>query len=1173
MGKTPSLRLALLAILFAPLLALVAEAAALTELTEGKIYRITNKADKEGNTLYLTPNSNNVATAQEEITDGADGYLTQYWYVYRVNTAGKNPNYTLRNVGNGKFLKGAGMIAGWTLVDEAFSTTNLYFISAGTYNTFSVSDDNSTSQKDKMYAASLLGYRVVGWSTDADATSWTFTETTNAAATAAVALLAKKDALTNKIAEAKSYINLQVLTPTANGYLFCNDPYLGNNDDYSPQDKGYNLIDGITATHFHSNYASNKKPLEDQWIRVTYPTGISTFTFNYTNRNTGWNTWNTYSHIKTMVVEGSVDDVTYTPIKEYTAADNLPSNALGTYSSGTLGSADKVYKYLRFRVTSTYQNAAFYYIAELSVTRSNLSSAESDAIATLRSDITTAEAALSNATTAEAYTEATNTLNTAIATYSSTMESVYAAQAAKDKELLKEKIDQLNNEYVGNNGFLESVSGSTYNWQSKYEADKSSLTELVDRMRIELRDANAAYKGTNLAAYNTHITQCEALTLEAQEVKFYNYSLPVKMSTAEATYYYSIHEKGTEDKVWQYNTSTKDDSWTDGYCANKVKLLPISAGEMENGVEIGNPRHAFYFKRGAKIPEVYIYNAHDGYRLCATSTDFAEGAGKAKFLKESTESETNSDFDNASCRSWEIIANGDYYNLRGIATDENNTSKLYAAHVASHTNNLGFSTDASADIAKFSFKINKYPNKTCPYYVLRNYFNTQLKMWWVDTTNELGFPAAITLKDEQHTVTDNFNEAFQAADLAFKLNVPTSDADIQRIYEKLKKYNEALTMYVPTEATYYTFNSGLSALSARSLAIDPTTCALSATTGMVKTVDDKTTEHTQALWLLTPVPGKVNTFTMQNVHTGLYVQSFAGGTLSMGEEPAEIVLASRNLTTGQFAFTATDASTYVLTAAEADGAVSAAEQAAKPAADAADCWTATKVSDLTTVQHPVSITPYGKAGFYSSHEVTLPAEIQAWYMKGTTQVDGDGVTRITMTKVDPETDGTTILPKETPVLLVTPTAPAATTTYNLTYSTTTKAAVEGNKLSGVAYSQAVEGTGSTCYKFGVANDIAALYPMFQEYNASGELTNAGTNEGGYIKASANKIYLKLEGSQGASRLEFRFTDPTTGIEQIITDTNGTTPPETYYDLQGRRIQGRPAGGIYIVNGVKRLIRR
>ena len=769
--------------------------------------------------------------------------------------------------------------------------------------------------------------------------------------------------------------------------------------------------------------------------------------------------------------------------------------------------------------------------------------------------------------------------NKAITTSSSTLESVYAApDLSGAKELLKEKIEQLNNEYVGKNGFLVAVSGTTYTWQSKYDADKSSLTELVDRMRIELRDANAAYKGTDLDACNTHITQCEALTLEAQEKKFYNYSLPVKMSTAEATYYYSIHEKGTEDLVWQYNTSTNDESWTDNDCANKVKLLTISAEEMDNGVEIGNPRHAFYFKRGAKIPEVYIYNAYDGYRLCATSTDFAEGAGNVKFLKESTESETNSDFDNASCRSWEIIANGDYYNLRGIATDENNTSMLYAAHVASNTNNLGFSTDASADIAKFTFEFNKYPNKTCAYYRYRDYFLHQLR-WDMSKKDELGYPTSSTyLKDsegnnESHSVTYNYIENYWAAYSRLNGSIVESDNDVNTGLDKLKKYNEALTMFVPTAPTYYTFNSGLSALTAYSLAIDPATCQLSAKAGMVQTVNDKTTEHTQALWLLTPAAGKNNTFTMQNVHTGLYVQSFAGGTLSMGKAPADVVLASRDLSSGQFAFTASDAPTYVLSAAEADGAVSAAEQAATPAADAADCWTATAVTDLTTVQHPVSITSYGKAGFYSSHEVTLPAGVQAWYMKGTTQVDGDGVTRIYMTQVTPETDGTTILPKETAVLLVTPTAPNKTTPYNLTYNKTAKAAVEGNKLSGVAYSQPVEGTGTTCYKFGVVDGLAALYPMYQEYNSVGELTKPGTDEGGYIKASANKIYLQIEGQQKASRLEFRFTDPTTGIEQIITDANATTSAATYYDLQGRRIQGRPAGGIYIVNGVKRIIRR
>ena len=77
MGKALPLRLALLAILFAPLLALVAEAQ-LSSLTEGSIYRIQNKAYP---TRYLTPNSNDKATAQAEITAGADGYLTQNWYV------------------------------------------------------------------------------------------------------------------------------------------------------------------------------------------------------------------------------------------------------------------------------------------------------------------------------------------------------------------------------------------------------------------------------------------------------------------------------------------------------------------------------------------------------------------------------------------------------------------------------------------------------------------------------------------------------------------------------------------------------------------------------------------------------------------------------------------------------------------------------------------------------------------------------------------------------------------------------------------------------------------------------------------------------------------------------------------------------------------------------------
>ena len=753
--------------------------------------------------------------------------------------------------------------------------------------------------------------------------------------------------------------------------------------------------------------------------------------------------------------------------------------------------------------------------------------------------------------------------------------SVYADQdLSGDKKSLKEQIDILNEAYIGETGFVSARKVEdkvvTYIWRKDYEHASATLTNLVNSMYDELTHAQTVYDKSDatLSEVATEIENCKKLILKAKNTKYYQFNAPVTVSKDGAIIYYSISEKYGGGLVLQYNEIDKFDGAKGEYDHYKVKPVKVTPAEAFLHAQINNPNQAFYFMPGAEAPELYVYS-YDGRRMCSIAGDLAEGDDKIKFLEVGTD-----EFKAASCVSWEIIKNASNsgYNLRAIPTSETGNAGLYLASYSDpeagnlkDTHNMGYLATPDNDKALFLLQRNKLCGARPKYVDLYNEYKIyDAKCNWYTKKNELGYIANPDGRDEY----DDYIDAYQNALHVMTNEVAYTDDELSDFISKLGTTFSALKMYVPTQPTYYTFNSGLSALTAHSLAIDPTTCTLSATTGMVQTEGNKTTEHTQALWLITPVSG--NTVTMQNVHTGLYVQSFADGTLSMGKDAAEIVLASRDLNKGQFAFTATDASTYVLKAAEANGAVSAAKQAA----DAADCWTATAVTDLTTVQHPVSITPYGKAGFYSSHEVTLPAEIQAWYMAGTTQVDGDGVTRITMTKVEPEIeDGRTILPEKTAVLLVTPTAPKVTTIYNLTYNTTAKEAVEGNKLSGVAYSQAVEGTGSTCYKFGVANGIAALYPMFQEYNASGELTNAGTNKGGYIKASANKIYLKLEGSQGASRLEFRFTDPTTGIEQIITDTNGTTPAETYYDLQGRRIQGRPAGGIYIVNGVKRLIRR
>jgi hypothetical protein len=74
---------------------------------------------------------------------------------------------------------------------------------------------------------------------------------------------------------------------------------------------------------------------------------------------------------------------------------------------------------------------------------------------------------------------------------------------------------------------------------------------------------------------------------------------------------------------------------------------------------------------------------------------------------------------------------------------------------------------------------------------------------------------------------------------------------------------------------------------------------------------------------------------------------------------------------------------------------------------------------------------------------------------------------------------------------------------------------------------------------------------------------------------ANKAYLKVAGSQaaGGPRLVIKFGDNgegTTSIDGINADDNETGD---FYDLNGRKLQGKPAQkGIYIKNGKKVIVK-
>ena len=79
-----------------------------------------------------------------------------------------------------------------------------------------------------------------------------------------------------------------------------------------------------------------------------------------------------------------------------------------------------------------------------------------------------------------------------------------------------------------------------------------------------------------------------------------------------------------------------------------------------------------------------------------------------------------------------------------------------------------------------------------------------------------------------------------------------------------------------------------------------------------------------------------------------------------------------------------------------------------------------------------------------------------------------------------------------------------------------------------------------------------------------------TNEGGYFKCSANKIYLPYSTAANAAKFSFRFDEgTTTDLEEALF---GNEEGQEIFDLQGRRVERITAPGLYIVNGQKRYVK-
>ena len=150
-----------------------------------------------------------------------------------------------------------------------------------------------------------------------------------------------------------------------------------------------------------------------------------------------------------------------------------------------------------------------------------------------------------------------------------------------------------------------------------------------------------------------------------------------------------------------------------------------------------------------------------------------------------------------------------------------------------------------------------------------------------------------------------------------------------------------------------------------------------------------------------------------------------------------------------------------------------------------------------------------------------------------------------------------VIPAEAGVIIK-----AAEGEYDFMASNGTTANVEDNLLRGSVSDEYVEGAAYVLSAPDGAESVG-LYPAKLNKNATG---GEGTT---HFLNNANKAYLPNSTGSSAASYSFRFGEGTTGIEQITDNREQST---AVYDLTGRRIEAITAPGIYIVNGVKKLVR-
>ncbi|MBQ2126230.1 MAG: hypothetical protein II198_01065, partial [Bacteroidaceae bacterium] len=186
---------------------------------------------------------------------------------------------------------------------------------------------------------------------------------------------------------------------------------------------------------------------------------------------------------------------------------------------------------------------------------------------------------------------------------------------------------------------------------------------------------------------------------------------------------------------------------------------------------------------------------------------------------------------------------------------------------------------------------------------------------------------------------------------------------------------------------------------------------------------------------------------------------------------------------------------------------------------------------------PVTISAAKYATFYAPVAVTVPEGVTAY----TATIDAAN-DRVELNEIGG------VIPANTGVVLYSETAG----TYNFTITENVEAIASGLRGSAAATYYTTAGT---YYALAVVKGEVGFYK--DAFNNS------------RFQNNSHKAYLYVEGTQNAASYSFRFGEGTTGISEVKGESGNV---KVIFDLTGRRVENITAPGIYIINGVKVLVK-